>query len=143
MHSYDAHIQTTKQSPRRVLSHPPTALTGDFHVDNVYHKSDIVAEMCDKMPDVDKKTVSQSFDAFRDVIAETMVNGDTAKVQGLGTFSVYYRAPRTAIDRETRERYMTEPKFMPRMKFPFGLKQKVVANLSQEAADRAEEEDDE
>ena len=111
-------------------------------MDHVYHKADIVAQMNDKLPEVDKKTIAKAFDAFRDTIAEIIIDGDIAKVQGLGTFSVYYRAPRNTVNNETGERYMTDPKYFPRMKFPFGLKQRVVANLALEAADRAEEDED-
>ena len=110
-------------------------------MDQVMHKAAIVKRMNDRMPDIDTEVVAQAYTAFVDAIADILIEGNLAKVVGLGTFSVRYLAPRNTFDPQTGDLVETDPKYLPKMRFSHGFKQKVVANLAEAAAAREREGD--
>lgn len=83
---------------------------------NILGKKELVDAMSVK-GEIFKKDAENAINIFVDVLTELLVNGETIRIPGLGTFEVVERAAREGRNPRTGETMMVEasksPKFKP------------------------------
>ncbi len=65
-------------------------------------KADLVAKIAEKSG-LSKKDAEAALNAFNEVVAQALVDGDEVPLQGLGKFEVRERAARKGINPATKE----------------------------------------
>lgn len=84
-------------------------------------KADLVAKIAEKSG-LSKKDAEAALNAFNEVVAQALVDGDEVPLQGLGKFEVRERAARKGINPATKEQIDIPATRVPAFKASTSLK---------------------
>jgi DNA-binding protein HU-beta len=90
-------------------------------------KADIVERIADSVEGISRKQAAAAYDAVISAVTEALRGGDSAKVPGLGTFSVSERAARKGRNPATGEAIAIKASKSVRFKAGKDLKDAVNA----------------
>lgn len=88
-------------------------------------KSEIIAKLCEKMPNLPEKLIADAVGEIIEHMTETLCQNRRIEIRGFGSFSLHYRPPRKAHNPKTGERLLTEAKYSPHFKPGKLLKDRV------------------
>ena len=91
-------------------------------------KSELIANLAAKMPDLPEKQVSDSVNKILEAMSTTLIEGHRIEIRGFGSFSLHYRPPRNAHNPKTGEKVITEAKYSPHFKPGKELREGVDAS---------------
>ena len=66
------------------------------------NKTELITGMAEKA-EISKKDAEKALNAFTNIVADTLVDGDKVSITGFGTFEVVERAARTGRNPQTGE----------------------------------------
>lgn len=90
------------------------------------NKTELISAMAEKA-EISKKDVEKVINAFTNVVADTLVDGDKVAITGFGTFEVTERATRTGRNPQTGETITIAASKSPKFKAGKALKTAVKA----------------
>lgn len=88
-------------------------------------KSEIIAKLCEKMPNLPEKLIADAVSEIIEHMTETLCQNRRIEIRGFGSFSLHYRPPRKAHNPKTGERLLTDAKYSPHFKPGKLLKDRV------------------
>lgn len=88
------------------------------------NKLELIGEVASKS-EISKKDVEKVINAFTNVVADTLVDGDKVAITGFGTFEVVERAARTGRNPKTGESIEIGASKSPKFKAGKALKDAV------------------
>jgi len=98
-------------------------------------KSELVANLTDKLPHLTSKDVDFAVNLMLDAIAEALTQGDRVEIRGFGSFSLNFRPARQGRNPKTGEQVEVAAKHVPHFKAGKELRERV----QQAAEDAAQE----
>lgn len=90
----------------------------------IMNKLELIGEVASKS-EISKKDVEKVINAFTNVVADTLVDGDKVAITGFGTFEVVERAARTGRNPKTGESIEIGASKSPKFKAGKALKDAV------------------
>ena len=88
-------------------------------------KSDLIAKMASRYPQLVAKDVEIAVNSILESMAATLVEGQRIEIRGFGSFGVNYRPPRTGRNPKSGEKVPVPEKFVPHFKAGKELRQRV------------------
>ncbi|NPA57958.1 MAG: integration host factor subunit beta [Aquificae bacterium] len=88
-------------------------------------KSDLIEEIADQFPEIDRKEVAQIVNGVFEAMMEGLANGEKVEIRGLGTFRVKSRKGKTARNPRTGEKIKVPPKKVVHFKIGKVLRAKL------------------
>jgi integration host factor subunit beta len=80
------------------------------------NKSDLIAKLAARYPQLVAKDVEVAVAAILDAIAMTMANTERTEIRGFGSFQINCRPARTGRNPKTGEKVLVPEKFVPHFK---------------------------
>lgn len=93
-------------------------------------KSEIIARLCEKMPNLPEKLIADAVGEIIEHMTETLCQNRRIEIRGFGSFSLHYRPPRKAHNPKTGERLLTEAKYSPHFKPGKLMKERINGSRS-------------
>lgn len=91
------------------------------------NKTELITGMAEKA-EISKKDAEKALNAFTNIVADTLVDGDRVSITGFGTFEVVERAARTGRNPQTGESIQIQASKSPKFKAGKALKDAVNEN---------------
>ena len=88
-------------------------------------RAELIDALALKHPHVPVKSIEDSVKAIFDKMAQVLESGERIEIRGFGSFSLRYRAPRTARNPKTGEHVQTVGKHAPYFKPGKELRERV------------------
>ena len=88
-------------------------------------RSELIAELAARFPQLQQKDVSVSVAAILDAITNSVKEGGRVEIRGFGSFSLTHRPPRIGRNPKTGERVAVPAKWSPHFKAGLELRQRV------------------
>lgn len=95
-------------------------------IKNYMNKIELITGMAEKA-EISKKDAEKALNAFTNIIADTLVDGDKVSITGFGTFEVVERAARTGRNPQTGESIQIQASKSPKFKAGKALKDAIKA----------------
>jgi DNA-binding protein HU-beta len=90
------------------------------------NKTELITGMAEKA-EISKKDAEKALNAFTNIVADTLVDGDRVSITGFGTFEVVERAARTGRNPQTGESIQIQASKSPKFKAGKALKDAIKA----------------
>lgn len=90
------------------------------------NKTELITDMAEKA-EISKKDAEKALNAFTNIVADTLVDGDKVSITGFGTFEVVERAERQGRNPATGEAITIAASKSPKFKAGKALKDAVKA----------------
>ena len=90
------------------------------------NKTELISAMSEKA-EISKKDAEKALNAFTNIVADTLVDGDKVAITGFGTFETVERAARTGRNPKTGESIQIQSSKSPKFKAGKALKDAVKA----------------
>ena len=90
------------------------------------NKTELISAMAEKA-EISKKDAEKALNAFTNIVADTLVDGDKVSITGFGTFEVVERAERLGRNPATGEAMTIAASKSPKFKAGKALKDAVKA----------------
>lgn len=90
------------------------------------NKTELITGMAEKA-EISKKDAEKALNAFTNIVADTLVDGDKVSITGFGTFEVVERAARTGRNPQTGESIQIQASKSPKFKAGKALKNAIKA----------------
>ncbi len=90
------------------------------------NKTELITGMAEKA-EISKKDAEKALNAFTNIVADTLVDGDRVSITGFGTFEVVERAARTGRNPQTGESIQIQASKSPKFKTGKALKDAIKA----------------
>lgn len=90
------------------------------------NKTELISAMAEKA-EISKKDAEKALNAFTNIVADTLVDGDKVSITGFGTFEVVERAERQGRNPATGETITIAASKSPKFKADKALKDAVKA----------------
>lgn len=90
------------------------------------NKTELISAMAEKA-EISKKDAEKALNAFTNIVADTLVDGDKVSITGFGTFEVVERAERQGRNPATGETITIAASKSPKFKAGKALKDAVKA----------------
>lgn len=90
------------------------------------NKTELITGMAEKA-EISKKDAEKALNAFTNIVADTLVDGDKVSITGFGTFEVVERAARTGRNPQTGESIQIQASKSPKFKSGKALKNAIKA----------------
>ena len=91
-------------------------------------KSELIAKLTTKITHLSEKQVADSANLILELMSEALLNKRRIEIRGFGSFSLHYRAPRTAHNPKTGKKVTTSEKFTPHFKPGKELRERIDAS---------------
>jgi len=88
-------------------------------------RSDLIARMAKRYPQLVAKDAELAVKAILDAIAMAMVKGERVEIRGFGSFGINYRPARTGRNPKTGMKVAVPEKFAPHFKAGRELRERV------------------
>ncbi|MDG6896144.1 integration host factor subunit beta [Volucribacter amazonae] len=88
-------------------------------------KSELIANLIDKNPEINMKDVEASVKEIVDQMALALEKGNRIEIRGFGSFSLHFRQPRIGRNPKTGEQVKLESKYVPHFKAGKELRERV------------------
>ncbi|TCJ96227.1 integration host factor subunit beta [Volucribacter psittacicida] len=88
-------------------------------------KSELIANLIDKNPEINMKDVELSVKEMVDQMAAALEKGNRIEIRGFGSFSLHFRQPRIGRNPKTGEQVKLESKYVPHFKAGKELRERV------------------
>ena len=95
-------------------------------IKNYMNKTELITGMAEKA-EISKKDAEKALNAFTNIVADTLVDGDRVSITGFGTFEVVERAARTGRNPQTGESIQIQASKSPKFKTGKALKDAIKA----------------
>lgn len=95
-------------------------------IKNYMNKTELITGMAEKA-EISKKDAEKVLNAFTNIVADTLVDGDKVSITGFGTFEVVERAERQGRNPATGETITIAASKSPKFKAGKALKDAVKA----------------
>ena len=95
-------------------------------------KSDLIARLSRRFPQLLTKDTDLAVKAVLDVMSEALLRGDRIEIRGFGSFSLNYRPPRVGRNPKSGEKVDVPEKWVPHFKAGKDLRERVDASLKLE-----------
>jgi integration host factor subunit beta len=92
---------------------------------NAMTKSELIAKLAVRFPQLVVKDAELSVKAILDTMAERLANGDRIEIRGFGSFSLNYRPPRLGRNPKTGDKVQVPEKHVPHFKAGKELRERV------------------
>lgn len=80
------------------------------------NKSDLIANMYAKRPDLGELLVDESVREILEMMTKSLAQGDRIEIRGFGSFSLHHRKPRVGRNPKTGESVQVSAKAVPHFK---------------------------
>lgn len=88
------------------------------------NKTELIESIAEKM-EVPKSEAQKHFEAFTEVVTDTLKGGDDLQITGFGKFYVHERDARTGMNPQTREKINIPARKVPSFSAGAGLKEAI------------------
>lgn len=88
-------------------------------------KSELIAILAEKNPDLYHRDIEQIVNCFFDTITDALSNGDRVELRGFGAFSVRHREARRGRNPRTGEGVDVDAKNVPFFKMGKGMRERL------------------
>jgi integration host factor subunit beta len=88
-------------------------------------KSELIARLAKRFPQLVAKDADLSVKVILDALAETLAKGERIEIRGFGSFSLNYRPPRIGRNPKTGVKVEVPAKFVPHFKAGKELRERV------------------
>jgi len=92
---------------------------------NAMTKSELIAKLAARFPQLVVKDAELSVKAILDAMAEKLASGQRIEIRGFGSFSLNYRPPRLGRNPKTGDRVQVPEKHVPHFKAGKELRERV------------------
>jgi len=90
-------------------------------------KSDLIAELARRFPQLVAKDADLSVKMILEAMAEALSRGDRIEIRGFGSFALNYRPPRVGRNPKSGEKVEVPEKWVPHFKAGKELRERVDA----------------
>lgn len=94
-------------------------------------KSELIASLAGKFPQLTAKDAEVAVNVLLDAIATALAKGDRVEIRGFGSFSLNYRPPRVGRNPKSGERVEVVAKYVPHFKAGKEMRERVDEVLGQ------------
>ena len=88
-------------------------------------KSDLIARLAERFPQLVAKDADFAVKMILDAMSEALVKGDRIEIRGFGSFSLHYRPPRMGRNPKTGDSVALPGKHVPHFKPGKELRERV------------------
>jgi len=88
-------------------------------------KSQLIAGLAAEMTSLSEKQINDAVNRTLELMSESLLNKQRIEIRGFGSFSLHYRAPRSAHNPKTGEKVTTVAKYTPHFKPGKELRERV------------------
>lgn len=88
-------------------------------------KSELIAQLAERVPLLSAKDASVSVNALLDAMAEALANNERIEIRGFGSFALNYRPPRVGRNPKSGEQVEVPGKYAPHFKAGKELRERV------------------
>lgn len=98
-------------------------------------KSELIAHIAAEMTDLSEKQVNDSVNHILTVMSDAITHNKRIEIRGFGSFSLHFRAPRSAHNPKTGEKVITEAKYSAHFKPGKEMRDRVANSYHQHPID--------
>ena len=88
-------------------------------------KSQLIAGLAAEMTSLSEKQINDAVNRTLELMSESLLSKQRIEIRGFGSFSLHYRAPRSAHNPKTGEKVTTVAKYTPHFKPGKELRERV------------------
>ena len=88
-------------------------------------KSDLIARLAERFPQLVAKDADFAVKMILDAMSDALVKGDRIEIRGFGSFSLNYRPPRVGRNPKSGEKVDVPEKWVPHFKAGKELRERV------------------
>ena len=92
-------------------------------------KSDLIAELAERFPQLVAKDAEMSVKMILDAMTEALSRGDRIEIRGFGSFALNYRPSRVGRNPKSGEKVEVPEKWVPHFKAGKELRERVDGSL--------------
>lgn len=92
-------------------------------------KSDLIARLAERFPQLVAKDADFAVKMILDAMAEALAKGDRIEIRGFGSFALNYRPPRVGRNPKSGDKVSVPEKWVPHFKAGKELRERVDGTL--------------